>query len=112
MDNSPVKNVRWRDKTAIVDVVGDIDLHHSTALQTELIDVLSEKPELMIVNLVGVSYMDSSGVASLVKLLSRSRRLEIPLKLVSLQDRVRSIFEITRLDTVFQIFDTEEQAME
>ena len=111
IDNSVVKDVRRKDKTVIVDAVGDIDLSRSQAFQQSLLVVLNEKPEALIVNLAGVPYMDSSGVASLVKLLSRSRKGGFKLALVGLQDRVRSVFEITRLDNVFEIYPTEEEAM-
>ncbi len=109
--DSPVKEVRWLDRTAIVDAVGDIDLHRSLAFQRVLLDVLDKKPQRMIVNLSRVSYMDSSGVASLVKLLSRVRRMGMPMRLAAMSDRVRSVFEITRLDTVFDIYPTEEEAL-
>lgn len=108
---SPVEDVRWVDKIAIVDAVGDIDLQRSSAFQRALLDVLDKKPERMIVNLSKVSYMDSSGVASLVKLLSRVRRVGMSMRLAAMTDRVRSVFEITRLDTVFDIYTTEEEAL-
>jgi anti-anti-sigma factor len=55
--------------------------------------------------------MDSSGVASLVKLLSRVRRSSAALKLCGLTDRVRGVFEITRLDSVFEIYGGEDEAL-
>ena len=61
--------------------------------------------------LADVPYMDSSGVASLVKLLSRARKSGSELALANLNDRVRSVFEITRLDSVFRICGSEEEAL-
>jgi len=110
MTEAPIKNVRWDNKTAIIDVVGEIDLHSSTALQQGLLGVLDRKPEHVLVNLAEVPYMDSSGVASLVKLLSRTRKVGIEVTLVALSPKVRSIFEITRLDSVFRICNTEAEA--
>lgn len=110
-DRSPVQNVRWVETTAIADVAGDIDLTRSADFQQALLLLLDRRPSRLIVNLRGVPYMDSSGVASLVKLLSRTRKGGVPLHLVGLTDRVRSVFEITRLDTVFCIHATEEEAM-
>ena len=66
----------------------------------------------IVVDLSGVPYMDSSGVASLVKLLARIRKTGIELRLCGLTDRVRSIFEITRLDSVFQIYPSQQEALE
>lgn len=108
---SPVQQVRWLDKTAVVDVAGEIDLSTSTHFQHDLLKVLDKSPKRVVVNLSGVSYMDSSGVASLVKLLSRVRRGACSLRLFGLTDRVRGVFEITRLDTVFEIYATEQEAL-
>jgi len=109
--DSPVREIRWVDQTAVVHVVGDVDLSRSTEFQQSLLALMDRKPERIVVDLAGVEYMDSSGVASLVKLLSRSRKAGAQLSLVGLGERVRSIFEITRLDTVFDIFATIEEAM-
>ena len=109
--SDPVREVRWVGKTAVVDVAGDIDLSRTNQFQASLLHVLNTGPERIIVNLAGVNYMDSSGVASLVKLLSRARQSGISLGLTGLTARVRSVFQITRLDTVFEIFPTEQEAL-
>lgn len=111
VNDSPVKAVRWVGRSVVLDIEGDVDLGRSTRFQQAVLVVLEQKPDCMIINLAGVEYMDSSGVASLVKLLSRVRRLGLSLKLVQMRERVRSVFEITRLNTVFEIFDTEEEAL-
>jgi len=107
----PIQQVRWVDKTVIVDVVGEIDLNTSSGFQRCLLEVLDASPERVVVNLSGVPYMDSSGVASLVKLLSRTRHGNCSLGLFGLTDRVRGIFEITRLDSVFDIYGSEQEAL-
>jgi anti-sigma B factor antagonist len=110
--DSPIQSWRWEDKSVVVEVVGDIDLNRSVVFQRDLLKLLEdEKPETVIINLSRVPYMDSSGVASLVKLLSRVRKGGRSLRLAGLTDRVRSIFEITRLDSVFDIFATEQEAL-
>ena len=108
---SPVRRVRWVGKTAVVEVQGDIDLGRSTRFQQSLLEMMDGEPERVVVNLADVPYMDSSGVASLVKLLARARKQAVGLRLAGMCDRVRSIFEITRLDTVFEIHPTEEEAL-
>lgn len=109
--NSPIRQVRWIDKAAIVDAAGEIDLNCSLAFQQGLLKLLDERPQRVVINLKEVSYMDSSGVASLVKLLSRVRKGGMSLHLTNLSDRVRSVFEITRLDSVFNIHGTVEEAL-
>jgi anti-sigma B factor antagonist len=106
-----VKAVRWISGSAVVDVQGDVDLMRSSELQQSLLSVMDQKPERIVVNLAHVPYMDSSGVASLVKLLGQARRQEVILRLAALTDRVRGIFEITRLDVIFDIRPTVEEAL-
>lgn len=110
-DKSPVAAVRWVDSNAIVEVVGDIDLPRSSVFQEELMVLIEKKPGRIIVDLSGVPYMDSSGLASLVKLLSRSRKKGIPVSLAGLTERVRSLFEITRLEKVFEMHATIAEAL-
>ena len=112
--DSPVRSIRWEGpdgSMAVVEAVGEIDLHRSAQFQQELLASLDRHPSRIIVDLSQVGYMDSSGVASLVKLLARVRREKVGLKLAGLTPRVRSVFEITRLDSVFEICASVEEAM-
>ena len=108
---NPVRQVRWIGRSVVLDVAGDVDLSRSLAFQQSLLAVLDQHPLTVVVNLEKVPYMDSSGVASLVKLLSRARKQNIVLRLAGLTKRVRSIFEITSLDGVFDIYPTEHEAL-
>jgi anti-sigma B factor antagonist len=96
----------------VVTPTGDIDLAGSPTLRQEIKKVqTTDKPARLIINLANVPYMDSSGVATLVEAMQNARRSNSKLVLCALQDRVRSIFEIARLDTVFTIVDSTEAAM-
>lgn len=109
--DSPIREVRWVGPDAVVDAAGDIDLRRSVVFQHDLLALMDRKPERILINLRDVPYMDSSGIASLVKMLSRTRKSGATLLLCAMNDRVRSLFEITRLDSVFSIFGTEEEAL-
>ena len=108
-------DIRSHDqKTIVLSVSGEVDIVRSPSLQSSLQDAIGKAPGKgsVIVDLSGVSYMDSSGVATLVRGLQLSRKKGVGLVLCSLQDRVRSIFEIARLDTVFPIAGTFDEAVE
>ena len=90
--------------------IGDIDLSRSPALRSRLAAVTKEPAGRLVIDLSGVPYMDSSGVATLVEALQVTRRNGTELILCALQERVRSIFEIARLDMVFTIVDTVAEA--
>ena len=106
-----VQGIRRQDNAVIVELAGEVDLHRATELRTSLLTVVQEKPAVMIVSMAGVGFMDSSGLATLVEALQLTRRYGGQLKLVGIQRRVRSIFEIARLDTIFQLYDTEAEAL-
>jgi anti-anti-sigma factor len=109
---SSIRSVRKVGPDTVVEAVGDIDLRSSQDFQQALLAVAEEKPRRIVVDLSAVPYMDSSGVASLVKLLSRARKVGATLHLAGLNERVRSIFEITRLERVFDIRSTAQEALE
>lgn len=104
--------VESRDGVTIVRPKGDVDLQRSPILRDQLKSVSEKKPGRLVVDLSDVSYMDSSGVATLVEAMQLARRGKYPLVLCCLQDRVKSIFEIARLDTVFQIAPDLDAAMQ
>lgn len=97
----------------IVTPMGDIDLTGSPLLKVELrkVSMTSPAPERVIVDLSGVSYMDSSGLATLVEALQASRKHQYKLIVCGLQSRVRAIFDIAKLAMVFTIVPTLDQAL-
>lgn len=99
------------DKAVVVSPSGDVDLSRSPALRTALRDAQSSRPPRVVVDLSMVDYMDSSGVATLVEAFQIARRNSSKMVLCGLRDRVRSIFEIARLDTVFPIVDSRDAAL-
>ena len=102
---------RIQGEAQVVSPVGDIDLTASPVFRSELKKVLDQRPTRIIVDLTGVQYMDSSGVATLVEAMQISRRGKIRLVLCCLQDRVQSIFEIAKLEMVFTIVASVDAAM-
>jgi len=108
----PKVDIQWSEKNAIVRITGEIDAARTPQLQQRLLLLLDDKPQRIIVNLANVGYMDSAGLASFVKLLSRASKHGVELRIVSLSEMIKGLFEITRLDTVFEILDSEQEALE
>ena len=84
---------------------GEVDLSSSPELRESLLSALRDKPAKLIVNLDKTPYMDSSGVATLVEAMQKAMRSQTKLVLCGMEEKVRSIFEIARLDAVFTIVD-------
>lgn len=106
-----VVKVERRADALILKPGGDIDLSGSPILRAELRKAQTERPGRLVIDLSSVPYMDSSGVATLVEAMQGAKRSGGRLVLCGMQDRVRSIFEIARLDTVFTIVDTADRAL-
>jgi anti-sigma B factor antagonist len=82
----------------------------ATALRDFLKDALSETPRLVL-NLAGVTYIDSGGLGTLVGVYSSARGTGADIKLTGLGQRLRDVLQITKLATVFEVFDTEKEAL-
>jgi anti-sigma B factor antagonist len=100
-----------RGDAMILSPQGEIDLSCAPALRTHLSEALRDHPPKLIIDLTDVPYMDSSGVATFVEAMQLARSGSSKLILCNMQERVRSIFEIARLDMVFKIVENTEDAM-
>jgi anti-sigma B factor antagonist len=107
-----ISNVRRAGDAIVASITGEIDLHNSPEVRTELLRYVDEgKPSRLVLNLAGVPYMDSSAIAVLVEALQRLRKQGGKIYLTQLQPRVKGLLEIARLDTIFILADSEETAL-
>jgi len=106
-----IKQIRRLPRATVVEAQGEIDLRFQPEFQRAMLEVCAEKPPVLVVHLGEVSYMDSSGVGTLVKIAQTVRHYDGKLALVSPTPRVRSVFEITTLDRYFTILASEEEAL-
>ncbi len=106
-------STRQQGAATILDLIGDITLFNSPEIRKALILELKEKrvPHLLI-NMVGVPYIDSSGVASLVEGLKISRELNSRFALYGLSKSAKTVLELTHLLRVFEVHQTEQEALE
>ncbi len=96
----------------ILDITGDIDLAHSPAMRKALlVEIREKKTAKVFLNLEKVRYIDSSGIASLVEGLKASRDMGSRLILFGLSKTVREVMELSRLQKIFEIHDSEAQAL-
>lgn len=111
-DGAPVDiSTSRHGDAAVLRAVGDVDMSGSPLFREGLRQLLQSRPKRLVVDLGGVEYMDSSGVATLVEAMKNARAGGTRLVLCAMKPRVRGIFEIARLDKYFAIFDTADQAI-
>jgi len=99
-------------QATILDVVGDIDLANSPELRKALMREIREmRRPRVVMNLIKVRYIDSSGVASLIEGLKASRDIGTRFILFGLSASAREVLQLSRLLKIFEVYDNEEQAL-
>lgn len=89
---------------------GEIDFHHSQQVRKDIMGSLDQGQHVL-VNLSDVSYIDSSGIASLVQGLQHGKGKNLRVALVGVKDSVLKVLKLTRLDQVFDIHASVEAGM-
>jgi len=98
-------NAREEGGFAIIELHGEVDLSCSPEARKVILEQLNNHKPLM-VDLSGVTYIDSSGIASLVEGYQTARKSELQFGLVGVSDAAMSVLQLARLDKVFPIFDS------
>ncbi len=89
-----------------------LDAHNSEVLKQELGRLFNEGKASVVVDLKEVRFIDSSGLGALVSGFKNASSRQAELKLSSLQSQVKSMFELTRLHRVFDIYQTVDEAID
>jgi anti-sigma B factor antagonist len=95
----------------VLHLKGRFDAHEVEAVRVWLQEQVVMEHFNLVVNLEGVNFIDSTALATLVRGLKHCRENNGSLHLCGLQQAVRVIFELTRLDKAFDIFGTEAEAL-
>ena len=102
--------VREVGAAKVVEVDGDVDLGTSSELRRTLLPALPTGGRLAL-NLAAIRYIDSSGIATLIEVLKRSQNLKKEFVLFGLTPRVQEVFRLTHVIRIFQVFQTEQEAL-
>lgn len=103
---------RRNDRTVLSIGEDRLDAHNSGELKDRILDILEEGGDGLIVDLGQVQFIDSSGLGALLSGYKNAALRSKAFALSGLQPRVRSMFELTRLHRVFDIFSGPDAAME
>jgi len=95
--------VTEKDDVTFVYICGEVDLYSSPQVRSVLMKQAERKAPLLIIHLSDVGYMDSSGVATFIEALQHVNRYGGRMALVGMVEEVREVFQLTRLDKVFEI---------
>jgi anti-sigma B factor antagonist len=105
-------NTRSRDGVLVVDCSGRIVFGEESAHLRDTVKKLVGENNRIVLNLAGTGYIDSGGLGILVALYTTARNAGGSIKLATLTPRVGDLLQVTKLLTVFDVYDTEDQAIE
>ena len=98
-------NTQEEEGYTVIGFEGDVDLSCSPEARKSILDILQEDKNLLI-DLSKVSYIDSSGIASLVEGYQTAKKQTLKFGLVGVSDAAMSVLKLARLDKVFPIYDS------
>ena len=104
--------IRKQGESVGVDVEGHRSVGKRQELKQRVLDELEKGERKFLIDFSQTGYIDSSGLGVLVSLSKKIREQGGELRLANLNDDLKTLFELTKLDTLFQISDTKERALE
>ena len=105
-------NERQAGDVTVLDLSGKITIGEgSVALRTAIRRLLEEGKKRILLNLSGVSYVDSSGIGELVSSYTAINKEGGQLKLLNLTQKIQDLLTITKLLTVFDVYENEPEAL-
>ena len=107
-----ILNIEDKGAVVLIEIKEErLDAHNSSDLKAQMLNLFEEGKNDLVVDLSEVRFVDSSGLGALVSGFKNASARNGNLKLSGLQPQVRSMFELTRLHRVFEIFPGNEEAL-
>ncbi|MDO8588113.1 MAG: STAS domain-containing protein [Armatimonadota bacterium] len=94
----------------LIELEGEVDVYTAPQLKQQMISLLEQGHTEMVVDLTKVEYLDSTALGVLIGGLKRVRERDGNLPLICPSARIRRVFEITGLDKIFDIYNSEDEA--
>jgi anti-sigma B factor antagonist len=104
--------IRQVGQVSVVEVTGKLTSLESGALNNSIAQLLKEGRKQILLNLKGLTYLDSSGIGELVRTYLSVIKRDGEMKVVGLTDKAEEILKITKLYQVFQEFQDERTALQ
>ena len=105
-------STRTKDGILVVDCNGRIVFGEESSLLRDTVKKLLAENNRIVLNLGEVNYIDSGGLGTLVALHTSAQKADGTIKLASLTKRVGDLLQVTKLLTVFDVYDSEAEAID
>ncbi len=104
-------NVSEMKRVRLFEVAGRVDSVNANEFGAALDKALRDGKRNLVLDLSGVEYMSSAGLREMVRVLKQVRREGGDLRLAALSERVQEVLELAGLDTIFEIYPTQVEAV-
>lgn len=91
---------------------GEIDINTSPQLRKSFDELIRRNEKKVLLDFSAVTYIDSSGLATLIEMYQRLKKIQGRMRFCGMNESVKNIFEITKLYKFFEVFDNRESAQE
>jgi anti-sigma B factor antagonist len=95
----------------VIELTGELDAYTCSRLRDTMIEVIDAGKPTVVISMLKVEYIDSSGLGTLVGGLKRASEHGGKIGIVCTSPQIRKVFEITGLVRVFPLYDTEDEAV-
>ena len=99
-------------RTTVIELSGSVDMREAKALNSHLEKIFSQEKYHLVMDLSGLKFTGSMGLGTFIQTHTKCREHEGRLALVNPQPAVMKVFRTTRLDKLFNIYSTVEDAIE
>ncbi len=112
MTNGLAKEITRNSDHILIAMSGELTIHSAPDFHKSLLDLGNTANSHWVFDLQEITYIDSAGVGTLVDIFRRSKKNGSRMSLVGMNRQVRSVFEITKLDKFFPIFESVQDALD
>ncbi len=98
-------------RVQLFEIIGRIDSTNATEMGAALDKAVNDGKSNLVLDLGGVEYMSSAGLREMVRILKRVKRSGGDLRIANPSERVKEVLELAGLDTIFEIYPTQVEAV-
>lgn len=102
---------RAHGKVVILELVGELDVYSAATFKAALFELADGADSQILLNCTGLEYIDSSGLGVLIATMTRMRRSFGQLRMCAVRDNVRTVLRLTKTERLFDIHESEAQAL-
>jgi anti-sigma B factor antagonist len=96
---------------AVCFLEGEVNINNTPELRKAFDGLISKGEKKVIVDFSAVTYIDSSGLATLIEMFQRLKKINGRLRFCNMEQKIKNVFEITKLHKLFDIADSRENAL-